>query len=126
MALVQDRLDAIAQLHAAGIPVGVMVAPVVPAITDHEIAPILKAAHEAGAQVAGFVPLRLPFGLKDLFCDWLDHHFPDRKEKVLNRIRELRGGKLNDPNFKTRMRGEGMWPTTSPKPSEKPFERASV
>ena len=105
----RDRLDAIAQLHTAGIPVGVLVAPVVPAITDHEIAPILKAAHDAGAQVAGFVPLRLPFVLKDLFCDWLDHHFPDRKEKVLNRIRDLRGGKLNDPNFKTRMRGEGIW-----------------
>ncbi|MGN6370992.1 MAG: PA0069 family radical SAM protein [Phycisphaerae bacterium] len=122
----KDRLDAIAQLAAAGIPVGVMVAPVVPAITDHEIPSILKAAKDAGAQVAGFVPLRLPFGLKDLFSNWLDQHFPDRKEKVLNRIRDLRGGKLNDPNFKTRMRGQGLWADHIAQSFRKTVERLNM
>ncbi len=103
------RLEAIGELSRAGIPVGVMVAPVVPAITDHEMPLILKAAAEAGARSAGFVTLRLPYAIKDLFTVWLEEHFPERKEKVLNRIRELRGGKLNDPNFSSRMRGEGVW-----------------
>jgi DNA repair photolyase len=86
-----------------------MVAPVIPALTDHEMPAIIAAAAEAGARTAGYVPLRLPFGLSDLFEDWLARHFPDRKEKVLNRIRSLRGGKLNDPNFGTRMQGEGVF-----------------
>ena len=101
------RLDAIRQLSQARIPVGVMIAPVIPGLTDHEIPQILHAAREAGAHSAGYVPLRLPFGVKDLFVDWLAHHMPDRKEKVLNRIRDLRGGKLNDSNFHTRMHGDG-------------------
>jgi DNA repair photolyase len=70
---------------------------------------ILAAAVEAGAQWAGYVPLRLPFGIKGLFETWLQQHFPDRKEKVLNRVRAMRGGKLNDPRFGTRMRGEGVF-----------------
>jgi DNA repair photolyase len=103
------RLDAIRELSAAGIPVGAMVAPVVPGLTDHEIPSILKAAVEAGALSAGYVPLRLPYGVKDLFDAWLTRHFPDRKSKILSRITDLRGGKLNDPNFGSRMRGEGVW-----------------
>lgn len=108
-AVPQRRLDAIAELTEAGVPVGVMVAPVVPGLTDHEVPGILKAAAKAGAITCGYVPLRLPFGVKELFEAWLERHFPDRKEKVLNRIRELRGGKLNDSEFGSRMRGEGVW-----------------
>lgn len=103
------RLQAIRELSAAGIPVGVLVAPVIPAITDHEMPKIIEAAAEAGASFGGYVPLRLPFGVKDLFENWLQRHFPDRKEKVLNQIKSLRGGKLNDPNFNSRMHGEGIF-----------------
>jgi DNA repair photolyase len=105
----ERRLDALAKLSAAGVPVGVMVAPVIPGLTDHELPAILKAAAEAGARSAGFVPLRLPHGLGTLFSDWLERHVPDRREKVLNRVREMRGGKLNDPNFVSRMRGSGEY-----------------
>jgi DNA repair photolyase len=101
------RLAAIEVLANAGIRAGVMVAPVVPGLTDHEMPAILKAAAEAGARFAGYVPVRLPFAVKDLFERWLEEHFPDRKKKVLSRIREIRAGKLNDSNFYTRMSGEG-------------------
>jgi DNA repair photolyase len=103
------RLAAIEALSAAGIPVGVLVAPVIPALTDHEMPNILAAAAKAGARCAGYVSLRLPFGLGSLFEQWLIRHFPDRKEKVLNRVRAMRGGRLNDPRFGTRMRGEGLF-----------------
>ena len=103
------RLDAIEELTRAGIPTGVMVAPVVPGLTDHEMPAILKAAAEAGARFCGFVPVRLPLEVAPLFVDWLGRHYPDRKDKVLNRIRSLRGGKLNDSNFHTRMVGQGVW-----------------
>lgn len=103
----EARLKAIRQLSEAGIPVGVMVAPVVPGLTDHEMPKILEAAAQAGAKMAGFVPLRLPHGVKDLFSEWLAAHYPDRKNKVLARIKEIRGGKLNDANFGSRMEGEG-------------------
>lgn len=105
----RDRLKAIERLASAGIPTGVMVAPVVPAITDHEIPKILEAASAAGAGAAGYVMMRLPGAVAGLFEAWLDEHFPDRKEKVLNRVRDLRGGKLNDPRFGSRMRGEGIF-----------------
>lgn len=105
----QRRLDAMRALSSAGVPVGVMVAPVVPGLTDHEMPKILEAAADAGACFAGFVPLRLPWAVAPLFEDWLARHFPDRKDKVLNRIRDLRGGKLNDGNFHTRMHGQGVW-----------------
>ena len=105
----QRRLDAIRALSSAGVPVGVMVAPVVPGLTDHEMPRILEAAAAAGACFAGFVPLRLPWAVAPLFVDWLGRHFPDRKDKVLNRIRDLRGGKLNDGDFHTRMVGQGVW-----------------
>lgn len=103
------RLKAIRELNEAGVQVGVLVAPVIPAVTDHEMPKIIEAAVEAGASFAGYVPLRLPFGLKDLFEDWLVRHFPERKEKVLNQVKAVRGGKLNDPNFNSRMRGEGIF-----------------
>ena len=103
----RERLKAIETLAAAGVPVGVMVAPVVPAITDHEMPRILEAAANAGATRAGYVMLRLPGAVSGIFERWLEEHFPERKEKVLARVRELRGGRLNDPRFKSRMRGEG-------------------
>jgi DNA repair photolyase len=105
----RDRLEAVARLAAAGIPVGVMVAPVVPAITDHEMPRILEAAAEAGAQSAGYVMMRLPGAVAGLFEGWLEEHFPDRKDKVMNRVREMRGGKVYDPTFGSRMRGEGIY-----------------
>ncbi len=104
-----QRLAALKTLKRAGIPVGVMTAPVIPALTDHELPNILNAAAEAGAETAGFTVLRLPYGVKDLFSDWLQTHYPDKKTKVLHRIQALRGGKLNDPNFGSRMRGEGVF-----------------
>jgi DNA repair photolyase len=103
------RLEAVRRLSEAGIPVRVLVAPVVPGLTDHEMSAILVAAAEAGASAASYIPLRLPHGLKGLFEDWLETHFPDRKDKVLNRIREMRGGKLYDSEWGTRMRGEGVF-----------------
>ena len=107
--LPKARLAAISELSRAGVPVGVLVAPVIPALTDHEMPAIVAAAVHAGARWAGYVPLRLPFGIKGLFETWLQQHFPERKDKVLNRVRALRGGKLNDPRFGTRMRGEGVF-----------------
>ena len=105
----QMRLEAIAQLADAGIPVGVMVAPVVPAITDHEMPAILAAARKAGADAAGFVVLRLPWAVAPLFERWLEEHFPDRKEKVLSRVRDLRGGKMYDARWGVRGKGEGVF-----------------
>ncbi|HTS17918.1 MAG TPA: PA0069 family radical SAM protein [Verrucomicrobiae bacterium] len=102
------RLRAIKNLSKAGVPVGVLIAPVIPGINDHELPAIAKAAAEAGALFAGMTPLRLPFGVKDLFQQWLEHHMPDRKEKVLAQIRSMRGGKLNDSDFSTRMTGTGI------------------
>jgi DNA repair photolyase len=104
-----SRLAAIRELTDAGIPVGVMVAPVIPGLTDHEMPAILKAAADAGAKFAGYVTLRLPYSVAPLFEEWLGRHFPDRKDKVLNRIRSLRDGKLNDSQFGSRMRGEGIF-----------------
>ncbi len=103
------RLEAIAQLRKAGVPVGVMVAPIIPGLTDHEVPAILQAVLMR-AQFAGYIVVRLPYAVASLFERWLEEHFPDRKEKVLGRIRHLRGGeRLNDPRFKSRMRGEGIF-----------------
>lgn len=103
----EHRLEAIRTLVEAGVPVAVNAAPVIPGLTDHEIPAILEAAAEAGATSAGIVLLRLPWAVKELFEEWLRTHVPDRAEKVLNRIRETRGGKLYDARFGDRMRGEG-------------------
>jgi DNA repair photolyase len=105
----KKRLAAIEDLARAGVRVGVNVAPVIPGLTDHEIPAILQAAADAGAVTAGFVPVRLPYGVGPLFEDWLGRHFPDRKDKVLNRIRSMRDGRLNDPDFNTRMEGKGLF-----------------
>jgi DNA repair photolyase len=103
------RLAVIESAARAGIPTGVLVAPVIPGLNDHEIPALLSAAARAGAQFAGFVVLRLPHGVGPLFESWLARHFPERKDKVLHRLRSLRGGKLNDSHFGSRMRGEGVW-----------------
>lgn len=101
------RLDAIRKLRAAGIPVGVMVAPIIPGLTDHEVRAILSAAADAGAMTAGRTVVRLPHGVKELFAEWLETHAPHRKDKVLNRLRDMRDGQLNDSTFGSRMTGEG-------------------
>ena len=103
------RLDAVAQLRAAGIPVGVMVAPVIPGINDHEIPAIVAACGKAGAQFAGHVLLRLPWAVAPLFEHWLEEHFPERKAKVLDRVRAFRGGKLYDSRWRKRQIGEGIF-----------------
>jgi DNA repair photolyase len=103
------RLAAIKLLAEAGVPVGYLQAPMIPGLTDSEAPAIGVAAAKAGATFSGYVALRLPFAVKALFEQWLDQHYPDKKNKILNRVREIRGGKLNDPNFKTRMRGEGIY-----------------
>ena len=103
------RLDAVRKLAAAGVPVGVNVAPVIPGLTDQEMPAILEAAAEAGAKFANFVTLRLPYAVKDLFATWLEQHFPDRKEKVLNRLRDMHDGKLYDSSWGRRGRGEGAY-----------------
>jgi len=103
------RLAAIGRLAAAGIPTGLMYAPVVPAINDHEMEAILEAGAAQGAATAGYVLLRLPGEVKELFYEWLELHYPDRAQKVRNRIRELRGGRDNDSRFGHRMRGQGTW-----------------
>jgi DNA repair photolyase len=101
------RLAAIEALHRAGVPVGVMVAPVIPGLTDHEIPSVVSAAAQAGASFAGFTMLRLPYAIKELFESWLAQHYPEKKDKVLSRIRSVRIGNLSDPRFGSRMRGEG-------------------
>jgi DNA repair photolyase len=105
----QARLRAIAELRAAGIPCGVMAAPMIPALNDHELEQILAEAAAAGAQWAGYVLLRLPYEIKDLFREWLTEHYPQRAEHVMSLIREMRGGRDNDPRFGTRMRGTGPY-----------------
>ena len=105
----QRRLAAITALSQAGIPVGVMVAPVIPGLNDHEIPDILLAAQKAGALYAGYILLRLPHGVAELFEEWLSRNYPDRMKRVLNRIRSMRGGELSDSRFKSRMRGEGVF-----------------
>src|SRR3954447_6228265 len=105
------RLDAVAQLRAAGVPVGVMVAPVIPGLTDHEIPSIVAACAQAGAVFAGYTIVRLPWAIAPLFEHWVEEHFPERKEKILGRIREIRGGtgRLNDSSWGSRIVGQGIF-----------------
>jgi DNA repair photolyase len=105
--LPRHRLEAVERLSAVNVPVGVLVAPVIPGLNEHEIPAILSAARQAGAQRAGYAVLRLPYGVKDIFSDWLSRHLPESRERVLGRIRDVRGGALNDSRFGKRMRGEG-------------------
>ena len=103
------RLEAVRQLSAAGIPVTVMVAPVIPSLTDHEIEGILKAARDAGANDAGYVLLRLPLEIKELFREWLCEHFPDRASRVINLLRSMHGGADYNAQFGHRQRGSGPY-----------------
>lgn len=105
----ERRVEAISNLTEAGIPCGVLMAPVIPGLTDHEIPAVLEAAANAGAGYARYIPLRLPGAVAGLFENWLEEHYPDRAGKVLSRVRAIRGGKLNDPNFGSRMKGEGVF-----------------
>ena len=105
----KQRLDAMSALHAAGVPVGVSLAPVIPALNDHEIPAILDAANAAGASFASYTVVRLPFAVKNVFADWLEAHFPERKEKVLGRIRESQGETLSHGEFGKRLKGVGVW-----------------
>ncbi len=101
------RLEAVANLNAAGVPCGVMVAPIIPMLTDRYVEQILEKAATAGATHAGYTVLRLPYELKDLFREWLDLHAPERAEHVMSLIRQMRSGRDNDARFGSRMRGEG-------------------
>jgi DNA repair photolyase len=105
----ERRLQAIRRLSEAGVPVGVSVSPVIPFLNEPEIERILEAAAAAGASSAFSIPLRLPWEVNPLFQDWLQRHFPDRAERVMARVRDMRGGKDNDARFGSRMRGEGLW-----------------
>jgi len=101
------RIAAIRRLAQAGVPAGVMVAPVVPFLTDSGIEAVLEAARDAGAERAGYTLMRLPWEVKDLFKDWLEHNFPLKAAHVMSRVRDMRDGRENDPNFGSRMRGAG-------------------
>lgn len=103
------RLRTIARLAQAGIPVSVSVAPIIPFVTEPEIEKILEAARDAGAVGAHYVVLRLPWEVNPLFQEWLQAHFPERAQRVMNRVRDLRGGKEYDSDFGKRMHGEGIW-----------------
>ena len=103
------RFEAIEALTKAGIPTGVFVAPIIPGLTDHEMPKIIQRAADAGAAFATYTIVRLPRGVKDLFVEWLEEQLPTHKDKVLNRIRSLRDGRLNDPRFRQRMRGTGVF-----------------
>jgi len=102
------RIEAIRALAEAGVPAGVMVAPIVPFLTDDGIEAVLETAAKAGATRAGYTMMRLPWELKDLFKDWLVQNFPLKAEHVMSRVRQMRKGKENDPNFGTRQKGEGL------------------
>jgi DNA repair photolyase len=103
------RLRTIRTLSEAGIPVGVSIAPVIPFITEPDLERVLEAAREAGAVYANYIVLRLPWEVRPLFEEWLQAHFPDRAERVMNRVRDMREGKAYDASFATRMRGTGVW-----------------
>ena len=105
----ERRIRAIEKLSAARVPVGVLAAPIVPGLTDHEIPAILERAAGAGARFAGYIPLRLPYGVADLFEHWLEVHVPEKKDKVMARVRAIRGGRPNDPRYRSRMRGAGPY-----------------
>jgi len=105
----RQRLHAIEALSRAGVPVAALIGPVIPGLTDHEIPAILEAAAKAGARSAGLILLRLPGAVEALFAAWLERHFPERRARVLSRLREVRRGELDDPRFGSRMRGEGPY-----------------
>ncbi|WP_250434991.1 PA0069 family radical SAM protein [Caballeronia sp. ATUFL_F2_KS9A] len=103
------RLRTIRTLAEAGIPVGVSIAPVIPFVTEPDLERVLEACAEAGATTASYIVLRLPWEVAPLFKDWLAAHFPDRADRVMSRVRDMRGGKDYDSDFSKRMKGEGLW-----------------
>jgi DNA repair photolyase len=103
------RLRTIRTLTEAGIPVGVSVAPMIPFVTEPDLERVLEACAEAGATSASYIVLRLPWEVAPLFKDWLAAHFPDRAERVMGRVRDMRGGKDYDSDFSKRMKGDGLW-----------------
>lgn len=103
------RVEAIRQLAEAGVPVTASISPIIPAITDHEIEALVARVAQAGAREVTYIPVRLPHEVAPLFRAWLEAHYPDRAGKVMAIIRNLRGGRDNDPDFGTRMRGQGVW-----------------
>ena len=105
----ERRLEAVRALSGAGVPVMVLASPMIPGLNDSELERILEASAAAGAVGANYIVVRLPFEVKKIFTDWLEEHYPDRTDKVLNRLREMRGGRLNDPRFGKRMRGMGPY-----------------
>src|SRR5579863_1745816 len=105
----QARLRTLAALNAAGIPTVVMAAPMIPALNDHELEAILEAAAQCGTRRAGYVLLRLPYEIKHLFREWLEAHYPQRAAHVMSLVRDMRGGRDNDPRFGTRMKGTGPY-----------------
>ncbi len=120
------RLETIRRLANAGIPVSVSVAPIIPFVTDHDLEKILTVAFEAGATCAGYTILRLPWEVNPLFQQWLEAHFPERAERVMNRIRDMRGGKDYDAKFGSRMRGEGLWADMIRQRFEKTLARLNI
>jgi DNA repair photolyase len=120
------RLRAIRTLTDAGIPVGVSVAPIIPFVTEPDIEKIIEAAHDAGAVMASYVVLRLPWEVNPLFKEWLEAHFPDRAQRVMNRVRDMRGGKDYDASFGTRMHGEGVWADLIRQRVEKAIKRCGM
>lgn len=120
------RLRTIRRLTDAGIPVGVSVAPVIPFITEPDLERVLEAACEAGAVNAHYVVLRLPWEVNPLFQEWLQAHFPERAQRVMNRVREMRGGKDYDSDFSKRMHGEGVWADLIRQRFEKASERLGM
>ncbi len=103
------RLQMIRRLADAGIPVRIQVSPLIPALTDHELEVVMEAGRDAGARAANAIPLRLPLEVSQLFRDWLEATLPDRAARVMGRVRELHGGRDYDPEWGTRMRGQGLW-----------------
>lgn len=103
----ESRLQSIRKLSEAGIPVSVNVAPIIPGLTDHEVPSILEAASQAGARHAGYTMLRLPYSVRDIFTQWLERHYPEKKNKVLGALYDVREGRLNQTEFGDRMRGNG-------------------
>jgi DNA repair photolyase len=117
------RLRTIRTLTDAGIPVGVSIAPVIPFVTEPDLERVMEAAFKAGALHANYIVLRLPWEVSPLFQQWLEAHFPDRAQRVMNRVRDMRGGKDYDSNFGTRMKGEGVWADLIKQRAEKAIRR---
>ena len=114
------------RLAQAGVPVGVNVAPIIPFLNEPEIERIVAAAAEAGAQAIHYTVVRLPWEVRPLFEEWLQHHVPDRAARILARIQDMRGGAVYDADFRTRMRGEGVWAQLIAQRVRKAAERHGV